>query len=71
MIIALVPGEEKRAKSRLGSYYSKLPDGGRTLFSDKDDAKYTLLSKLQVFVGEGQGEEWKLEGITWKTKMVE
>ncbi|GMH42943.1 hypothetical protein BSKO_10865 [Bryopsis sp. KO-2023] len=71
LTIALERGQEKRVKSRLGSYYAKLPDGGRTLFSEKDDPKFCQLKSLKVFVAQGSGDEWQLDGIVWKTKRVE
>lgn len=43
------PGEEaRRAKSRLGSYYAKGPDGRRSLFSDADGPKSANLVNLKV-----------------------
>ena len=57
----------KLAKSRLGSYYAKLPGGGRHLFSDSEVGKGTELTDLQVWVAKGRGEEWQLNGIVWST----
>jgi hypothetical protein len=57
----------KLAKSRLGSYYAKLPDGGRHLFSDNEAGKGTELTDLKVWVAKGRGEEWELNGIVWST----
>lgn len=70
LTIALLPGEEKRAKSRLGCYYAKLPTGGRSLFSTDEKLNKVALKKLLVYVAEGLGDEWQLDGITWKTKRV-
>ena len=47
LTIALQSGKEKQAKSRLGSYYAKLPNGGRCLFPTKEKLK-TDLSDLKV-----------------------
>lgn len=47
LTIALQVGREKQAKSRLGSYYAKLPDGGRSLFAPSEKTK-TDLSSLKV-----------------------
>ncbi|KAK9833144.1 hypothetical protein WJX74_008552 [Apatococcus lobatus] len=60
--------EARRAKSRLGSYYAKGPDGRRSLFSAADGPKFADLVQLKVFVAEGNGEEWKLDGIVWSSK---
>lgn len=40
--------EARRAKSRLGSYYAKGPDGRRSLFSDADGPKFANLVNLKV-----------------------
>ncbi len=40
--------EAQIAKSRLGSYYAKRPDGQRTLFSTADGSKAASLVQLQV-----------------------
>lgn len=50
-----------------GSYYAKMPDGGRSLFGADEDSKRVQLLWLRVFVAEGEGEKWELEGLTWKT----
>ncbi|CAD7701464.1 unnamed protein product [Ostreobium quekettii] len=61
-------GVERIAKCRLGTYYARTPDGGRTLFSGSEASeKEAVLTDLKVFVAEGEGEEWELDGITWKT----
>lgn len=62
-------GDEKMAKCRLGTYYARTPSGGRTLFSDKEDAKKTRLKELKAYVMIGEGETWELDGIVWKTGM--
>lgn len=36
------------AQSRLGSYYAKLPGGGRSLFADSDNWKAAVLTDLKV-----------------------
>jgi hypothetical protein len=35
-------------QSRLGSYYAKLPGGGRSLFADSDNWKAAVLTDLKV-----------------------
>lgn len=59
----LVPGKENIASSRLGAFYSKMPDGDRSLFSDKQ----AVISRLRCYVAAGGPEEWNLDGIVWKT----
>lgn len=70
--IPLLPGEERAAKSRLGSYYASLPGGGRSLFAQgerggRGGAGLAQLGGLRVYVAEGEGERWELDGIVWKT----
>lgn len=128
LTIALRQGEERQAVCRLGSYYAKLPDGGRSLFApDEGESRrgrvVTQLESLrvwfcvfwcfsvlvlllllhttlfvpsccyflsftvvivrpvflwqadpqcsQVYVAEGGGEEWQLDGIVWKSSRRE
>lgn len=61
-------GKERTAQSRLGSYYAKLPDGGRSIFADGEDWKAATLTDLKVLVAEGDAETWELDGIVWNTK---
>ena len=56
----------RSAQSRLGSYYAKLPGGGRSLFAEGENWKKATLVDLKVFVLEGEGEKWELDGIVWK-----
>ena len=42
LTIGLQPGSETQAKSRLGSYYAKLPSGGRSLFTAEEGTKAKL-----------------------------
>ena len=39
--------EQRRARSRLGAYYARRPDGGRTLFA-QDETRGALLVDLKV-----------------------
>ncbi len=64
-------GQERLAKSRLGTYYARTPQGGRSLFGPNDDPKKAQLAELRVYVAEGGGEEWVLDGIVWKTRAIE
>lgn len=49
---------DKRAMSKLGSYYEKKPDGGNCLFADGESGKGTLLIDLKVYAGVyAEGEE--------------
>jgi len=69
--IPLIDGQEKVVKCRLGTFYSNLPDGSRTLFSLTESPKSTELTELKVYVAVGQGEAWELDGIIWKTSSVQ
>ncbi|PNW77669.1 hypothetical protein CHLRE_10g446500v5 [Chlamydomonas reinhardtii] len=72
LTIPLKPrGQERLAKCKLGTYYARLPDGSRTLFSGGDDPKKAELVSLKVYVADAKGVEWRLEGITWKSVVVE
>ena len=64
----LAPRREREAKSRLGTFYAKMPGGGRSLFGIADDPKAAQLSSLKCYVAEGAGEAWELDGIVWQTK---
>jgi len=46
--IALQRGNERVASSRLGSYYAKLPGGGRSLFASSESGKRAELVSLQA-----------------------
>jgi hypothetical protein len=62
-----IKGQERLAKSRLGTYYERLPDKGRSLFSAAD-GKVAQLVELVVYVADGDAVEWQLDGIVWKSK---
>ena len=65
----LMPRKEKEAKSRLGTFYAKLPGGGRSLFGAAENPKSTELVSLECYVAQGDGEVWELDGIVWKTRV--
>lgn len=71
--IPLQAPEPRAAKSRLGSYYERMPGGGRSLFpegaSRRGGSSTTVLTDLWVFVAEGDGEKWELGAmdIVWKS----
>ena len=44
---------QRSARSRLGSYYAKRPDGGRSLFGAGDDG-FAELTSLRVYIGTSQ-----------------
>ena len=72
LIIAMKrgPGEQqKQAKCRLGTYYQRMPDNSRTIFAAADNPKKTQLVSLQVYVAQGGGVEYELDGIVWKSKV--
>lgn len=49
---------DRRAMSKLGSYYQRRPDGRNCLFADGESGKGTLLAELKVYTGVyGEGEE--------------
>ncbi|CAL8463201.1 g2735 [Coccomyxa elongata] len=64
--IPLQQGQERVGKSRLGSYYARRADGGRTLFAVGEEKRAQLVD-LKVFVAAGGPEEWQLDGIVWKS----
>lgn len=66
-----VPGQQQQAKSRLGTYFARLPDKTRSLFGPQDDPKKASLVSLQVWVAEGGGVEYTLDGIVWKSSVKE
>ena len=47
LIIPLQRGQEQLAKSRLGTYYARREDGGRSLFADGEE-KRAQLTELKV-----------------------
>ena len=63
----LLPGKERMAKCRLGTFYAKMPDGGKSLFAPGEDIKGTQVESIECWVGVGKGETWELDGIIWKT----
>lgn len=71
----LVPGKERLAKCRLGSFYAKMPvsagDGGKNLFAPGEDLKGAQVESIECWVGMGKGETWELDGIIWKTGVQE
>lgn len=64
----LVPGRERQVKCRLGTFYAKMPDGGRSIFALSENPKVTELEELRCYVAQGSGEAWNLDGIIWKTE---
>jgi len=70
LVVPLRAGAERAAKSRLGTYFERRPDGGRTLFSPAEGGKAQLRS-LRAYVAEGGPEQWELDGIVWKTSREE
>ncbi|CAG9467377.1 unnamed protein product [Pedinophyceae sp. YPF-701] len=72
LTIPLTPGKERVARSRLGTFYSRIDASKkRDLFAPDEDWKGTTLTRLRVYVGAGKGEEWELDGIVWKSKVDE
>lgn len=43
LTISLQPGQERLAKSRLGSYYAKLSSGKRSLFGPQESGRAELV----------------------------
>uniref|UniRef100_A0A061R4X3 TLDc domain-containing protein n=1 Tax=Tetraselmis sp. GSL018 TaxID=582737 RepID=A0A061R4X3_9CHLO len=60
--------DPRLAKCRLGTFYERLPDGGRSLFAEHESIRGAALTDLKVFVAQGSGEEWDLQGIVWNTR---
>lgn len=52
--IPLAPGNERFAKSKLGAYYARRPNGGRHLFTEgspvRGSSRGTQLVSLRVYV---------------------
>ncbi|KAG7669493.1 hypothetical protein Ndes2437B_g05671 [Nannochloris sp. 'desiccata'] len=67
----LIPGKERLAKCRLGTFYAKMPDGGKNLFAPGEDLKGAQVENIECWVGVGKGETWKLDGVIWKTGVKE
>jgi TLD len=66
----LMPGKERTAKCRLGTFFAKMPGGGKnekSLFAPGEDIKGTKIESIECWVGVGKGETWELDGIIWKT----
>ena len=61
----MVPGKEKIARSRLGPYYSTMPDGSKTLF--KNGNKEASVKQIECWVSIEGPETYELDGILWKT----
>lgn len=60
-------GSERIAKCKLGTYYERMPGGGRSLFAAGEDPKKAVLKSLRCYVAKGEGEKWELDGIVWKS----
>jgi len=69
LVIPLADRAPKAAKSRLGSYFERRNDGTRTLFSEGEE-KGTELKSFRVYTASAR-EEKTLDGIIWKTRVVE
>lgn len=61
----LVPGRERIATSRLGSYYARMPDGSKSILPNGE--KSVELERVQVYVSSQGPETYNLDGIIWKT----
>eukprot|EP00798_Chlamydomonas_sp_ICE-L_P016583 gene16583-22817_t len=61
LTILLKRGSEKVAKSKLGTYYARRPDNGRSLFAESDDPKKTILVDFKVYASTVR-PNWKLDG---------
>ena len=53
--------------SQLGSYYERLPGGGRSLFGPRDDPRIAELTALRVYVADEAPPQFRLDGLTWKS----
>ena len=68
LVIPLDSRAPTRARSRLGSYFTKRTDGKRTLFADGEEKGAELVS-LRVYASSAK-EVKELDGIIWKTRVV-
>jgi len=66
-VVFSVDGTAAEGCSRLGTGYSKLPAGGRSLFAEGEGGRADLTG-LVVYVAEGDPESWELDGVVWKSK---
>ena len=57
LIIPMQPGQERLAKSRLGTYYARRADGGRSLFAPGEEKRAQLVDLKVSLSGRGQGHE--------------
>jgi hypothetical protein len=53
LTISLAAGRERLARCRLGTYYSRRPDGGRSLFAEGEEIKGAPLLDLKVALPAG------------------
>jgi hypothetical protein len=57
LAVPLQPGSDRVARSKLGAYFARRPNGGRHLFSEgspvRGGARATQLVSLRVYVAEG------------------
>jgi hypothetical protein len=63
----------RSARSRLGSYYARRPDGGRFLFAE-DEAGVAELTAMRVYVGVGttaKAESYKPSMLQWQPGELE
>lgn len=54
--IPLAASSEQLAKCKLGPYYARMPDGGKSLFAVGENARGVQLVGLRAYVAEGKGE---------------
>ena len=66
-VVFSVEGTAAEGRSLLGTGYSKLPAGGRSLFAEGQGGRAGLTG-LVVYVAEGDPESWELDGVVWKNK---
>ena len=67
----LQPRRERRAHSRLGTYYARMPGGGRSLFAPGEEGKDgAAVVELRAWVAKGGPEKWMLapSAIVWRSE---
>lgn len=67
----LQPRRERRAQSRLGTYYARMPGGARSLFTPGEEGKDgAAVVELRAYVAAGGREKWVLDpgAIVWRSE---
>jgi len=69
LTVKMAAGAERTAKSRLGTFYARMPGKVRHVFAPQENPRGAQLRRLRAYVGVGEGEQWELDGIVWRTSV--